>query len=78
MREWGRERRTAVMCAEAVWWRCHRRIIGDHLLAHGDDVFHIMPGGRIEQARLTRGAVVGPGPVVTYPSPAASQPATAG
>src|SRR3546814_15157602 len=34
----GRERRTAMMCAEAVWWRCHRRIVADHLIARGESV----------------------------------------
>ena len=38
----GRERRTAVMCSEAVWWRCHRRLVADHLLARGEAVFHLM------------------------------------
>ncbi|MDQ6702845.1 MAG: DUF488 domain-containing protein, partial [Pseudomonadota bacterium] len=32
----------AIMCAEAVWWRCHRRIIADYLLAEGVPVAHIM------------------------------------
>src|SRR3546814_10348381 len=32
----GRERRTAMMCAEAVWWRCHRRIVADHPIARGE------------------------------------------
>ena len=36
---------TAIMCSEAVWWRCHRRIIADHLLANGDEVGHIMGMG---------------------------------
>jgi uncharacterized protein (DUF488 family) len=39
--------RCALMCSEAVWWRCHRRIIADHLIARGEQVVHIMgPGGR--------------------------------
>ena len=46
-------RRCAVMCAEAVWWRCHRRIIADYLLARGRTVLHLMGGGRVEPARLT-------------------------
>ena len=50
--------RVAVMCAEAVWWRCHRRIIADHLLARGVSVGHLMPGGRLVEATLTPGAVV--------------------
>jgi uncharacterized protein (DUF488 family) len=35
LRALGQERRCAVMCAEAVWWRCHRRIIADYLLGSG-------------------------------------------
>ncbi len=68
LREWGAERPAAVMCSEAVWWRCHRRIIADHLLAHGDDVVHIMGGGRVQQAELSAGAVVGADLSVTYPA----------
>ncbi|WP_232333625.1 DUF488 family protein [Agromyces laixinhei] len=56
----------AVMCSEAVWWRCHRRIIADHLLAHGATVRHIMPGGKIRSAELTPGAVIRDG-TVEYP-----------
>jgi uncharacterized protein (DUF488 family) len=47
---------TAIMCAEAVWWRCHRRIIADYLLAAGFAVFHIMDRGKIEPARMTPAA----------------------
>ena len=50
--ELGRGRRSAVMCAEAVWWRCHRRIIADYLLASGESVLHIM-GSTVEPAHLT-------------------------
>ena len=48
------------MCAEAVWWRCHRRIITDYLLASGETVFHIMGHGRIEPAHMTEAAHAGP------------------
>lgn len=54
--ELGAERRCAIMCAEAVWWRCHRRIITDYLIAHGDTVFHIMSKGRLEPAKMTPAA----------------------
>lgn len=54
----GHERRCAIMCAEAVWWRCHRRIIADYLLASGEQVFHIMGPGHVDAATLTPGAVV--------------------
>ncbi len=62
----GRARRTAMMCAEAVWWRCHRRIVADHLIARGETVCHII-GDRIEPARLTPDAHV-EGRRVTYPA----------
>src|SRR5699024_12089559 len=43
-----RERRTAVMCSESVWWRCHRRIVADVVAAHhGMPVGHLMHDGRI-------------------------------
>lgn len=65
------QRRCAVMCAEAVWWRCHRRIITDYLIARGRTVFHIMGPGRLETARMTPGAVIQPDGTVVYPeSPA--------
>jgi hypothetical protein len=57
----GRARRCVMMCSEAVWWRCHRRIVADHLIARGETVFHIVDKGRLEPARLTPGAVVQPG-----------------
>lgn len=56
----------AVMCAEAVWWRCHRRIIADYAIAWGHDVQHLMPSGKLMQASLTPGAVVN-GKNVEYP-----------
>ena len=49
--------RCAIMCSEAVWWRCHRRIISDYLLADGIEVAHIMAPGNIDPATLTPGAV---------------------
>ena len=62
-----REKRCAIMCAEAVWWRCHRRIIADYLLARGRTVLHLMGSGRVEPASLTPGAVPR-GDGVTYPA----------
>jgi uncharacterized protein (DUF488 family) len=50
------QRRSAIMCAEAVWWQCHRRIIADYLLAAGDTVLHIMAPHHAEPAQLTPGA----------------------
>jgi uncharacterized protein (DUF488 family) len=40
--ELGREQQTAVMCAEALWWRCHRSLIADFLKARGVEVIHIL------------------------------------
>jgi len=39
-------KRSAYMCSEGLWWRCHRRIISDHLMVRGWTVFHIMPTGK--------------------------------
>lgn len=49
-------RRSAVMCAEAAWQRCHRQIIADYLLAAGAEVVHLLGPGRSAPARLTPGA----------------------
>jgi uncharacterized protein (DUF488 family) len=65
--DWGRSRRAAVMCSEAAWWRCHRRIIADHLLARGADVRHILARGHVDAAQLSAGAVIGEDGRVTYP-----------
>jgi len=65
---WGEQAPTAVMCSEAVWWRCHRRIIADHLLARGESVFHILSATRTDAASLTPGAVTAPDGEVTYPA----------
>lgn len=66
--EWGAQQRAVVMCSEAVWWRCHRRIISDHLLARGHEVLHLMGVGKTVPAELTAGAVVAPDDGhVTYP-----------
>ena len=65
--ERARSERCVVMCAEAVWWRCHRRIIADHLLARGCEVQHIMGPGKVVAASLTPGAQVCKGEVL-YPA----------
>jgi uncharacterized protein (DUF488 family) len=61
--------RTAIMCAEAVWWRCHRRIVTDYLLAAGDQVQHIMGQGNVAPASLTPGAEPLPNGTIRYPGP---------
>lgn len=62
----GRKQRCAMMCAEAVWWRCHRRIVTYHLSARGESVFHLMGVDKVVSASLTKGALVQNGSV-TYP-----------
>lgn len=57
----------AIMCAEMVWWRCHRRIIADHLLARGVPVVHLFDEKKAEPAKLSEHARVHDG-VVSYPS----------
>ena len=68
LRAMGRTGRVAMMCAEAVWWRRHRRIIADYLIAAGENVIHIMSRGRTEPARLTPGAVARQDGSVIYPA----------
>lgn len=62
--------RIAILCSEAVWWRCHRRIIADHLVAGGRDVHHIIGPGRVSAAELSAGANISPDGLVTYPAAA--------
>jgi uncharacterized protein (DUF488 family) len=62
-----RTRRVATMCAESLWWRCHRRLIADHLvLVEGVAVEHVLPDGRVTPHRPTSEAVVRDSRVV-YP-----------
>ncbi|MGP1630004.1 MAG: DUF488 domain-containing protein [Giesbergeria sp.] len=56
LRKTSQTTRCALMCAEAVWWRCHRRIITDYLLHEGRDVRHILGKARAEPASMTPGA----------------------
>jgi uncharacterized protein (DUF488 family) len=68
LHELGSVRRCAVMCAEAVWWRCHRRIIADYLLVAGEQVFHILGPKAVAPASLTRAATQRPDGALTYPA----------
>jgi len=54
--EVAREERTAIMCAEAVWWRCHRSLISDYLKANEVEVTHIMAAGKSEPHPFTSAA----------------------
>lgn len=66
-----KQHRTAVMCAEAQWWRCHRRLLADALLVRGHDVEHLDSRGRLEPHTLTEFAVV-EGERLRYPPRQAS------
>ena len=68
LRALARNERCAIMCAEAVWWRCHRRIITDYLLAGGTHVEHILGPGQIVPATLTTGTRVMPDGTLSYPA----------
>lgn len=60
-------KRTALMCAESVYWRCHRRLVSDFLLANGVTVRHIFPSGELRPHQPTPGAKIEAGQV-TYPA----------
>src|SRR6266540_5559271 len=62
--ESGRERRTAFMCAETPWWRCHRRMLADALVARGCTVVHLMGPGRSEPHRMHPAARIVDGQVL--------------
>jgi uncharacterized protein DUF488 len=67
LRELGHGTTSAIMCAEAVWWRCHRRIISDYLITAGENVFHILGTNHVAPASLTPGAVLTAGGALSYP-----------
>lgn len=60
-------RRACVMCAEAVWWRCHRRLIADDFTARGWQAIHLMAPGKAESHVLNPDAVFD-GNLLTYPA----------
>ena len=68
LRGHSRARRTAVMCSEALWWHCHRRLIADRLVVAGDTVCHISSTGRTSEHQLTPFATVAPDGQITYPA----------
>lgn len=75
LRGLGRERCCcAIMCAETVWWRCHRRIIADYLLAAGERVFHILGPGQIDPAAINEAARAQGEGLLVYPAEPPTQP----
>jgi uncharacterized protein (DUF488 family) len=68
LRELAAAQSTAMMCAEALWWRCHRRLIADRLVLAGDTVCHIGADGRTAAHQLTEFAAVSADGQLTYPA----------
>jgi uncharacterized protein (DUF488 family) len=68
LRDLGHGAPCAIMCAEAVWWQCHRRIIADYLIVAGETVFHILGPARIDRAQLTAAARPDGNGKLTYPA----------
>jgi len=64
--EVARQKRTVIMCAEGLFWQCHRRLVSDFLVANGVTVQHIMPTGELRPHKLTSDTVIKSGQV-TYP-----------
>jgi uncharacterized protein (DUF488 family) len=56
--------RAAIMCSEGLWWRCHRRIVSDHMTLRGWDVEHILPSGKLTAHQLPDFASVIEGRIV--------------
>jgi len=68
LRQLGKTQCCAIMCAETLWWRCHRRIITDYLLAAGEQVFHILSAGKIERAIMNEAARLQGTDFLVYPA----------
>jgi uncharacterized protein (DUF488 family) len=68
LRRLARARRTTMMCSEALWWRCHRRLIADWLVAAGDTVCHISSTGGTSEHKFTPFATVESSGQIIYPT----------
>jgi uncharacterized protein (DUF488 family) len=62
-------RRTAMMCSEALWWRCHRRLVADRIVVDDGAVHHIGTDGDVSPHTLTAFATVDVDGRITYPGP---------
>ena len=60
---------TVIMCAEALWWRCHRALVSDYLKARGVQVWHILSAAKTQEHPYTSAARIVHG-VLTYPGDA--------
>jgi uncharacterized protein (DUF488 family) len=63
-------KRCTVMCAEKLYWKCHRMLLSDYLVVQGIKVIHIIEADKTVEHKLTPFAVVTSGDVITYPSQA--------
>lgn len=68
-----REKPLAYMCAEGLFWQCHRRLVSDYLLMRGEQVMNILPSGEARPHQLTAGAIVRDGRLV-YAAPDSDEP----
>jgi uncharacterized protein (DUF488 family) len=62
------EKPCAILCAERLYWKCHRRLLSDFLTARGAEVMHILEAGKAQPHRLTAGAVLTKDRNVIYPA----------
>jgi uncharacterized protein (DUF488 family) len=62
------ESKTAYMCAEALYWQCHRRLLSDYLVAQGMEVLHILGPKNLRPHKITEGALVTQQGNVIYPA----------
>jgi uncharacterized protein (DUF488 family) len=67
LRDLGHSTPCSIVCAEAMWWRCHRRIIADYLIMAGETVFHILGPNRIDRAHITAAATPAANGILYYP-----------
>jgi len=65
---------TVIMCAEKLFWKCHRRLLSDYLTAHKVLVEHIMDHGHLQPHKLSEGAIVSADLNVVYPLDATDTP----
>jgi uncharacterized protein (DUF488 family) len=61
------KRKTAIMCAEKFYWKCHRRLLSDYLAAQGAEVMHILESGKVSVHKLTPGTVITDDASILYP-----------
>jgi uncharacterized protein (DUF488 family) len=72
------EKTVAIMCAEKLFWKCHRRLLSDYLVTQSILVEHIIESGRLQPHKLSAGAVVTPDLRVIYPTNGADTPSLFG